>query len=44
MSESNLFYCPFCKREIEPESDDEEGLLYVHDNVPHDADYNFINH
>lgn len=42
-------YCPFCKRHLYPECDDdglpfympEGGLLYVHDGVPHDPDYQF---
>ena len=42
-------YCPFCRRNIDPECDDdgeeiempEGGRLYVHDDVPHDKDYRF---
>ena len=46
---SDSVYCPFCCRNIEPECDEfgdeiempEGGLLYVHDDVPHDPDYQF---
>lgn len=41
-------YCPFCQREIAPYEEDGEiwtssdgGMIYVHDDVPHDEDYNF---
>ena len=41
-------YCPFCQREIEPYEEDGEivvtqdgGLIFVHDAVPHDEDFNF---
>ena len=42
-------YCPFCCRDIEPECDEfgdeiempEGGRIYVHDDVPHDPDYQF---
>lgn len=48
MSASN--YCPFCQRNIEPYIDEETqevltmpdgGVIYVHDDVPHDEEYNF---
>lgn len=42
------YYCPFCQREIEPYKEDGEvvttqdgGLIFVHDDVPHDEDFNF---
>lgn len=46
---SDSIYCPFCKRDIEPELDDdgvEIGLsagarVYVHDDIEHDPDYKF---
>ena len=46
---TDLIYCPFCCRDIEPECDEfgdeidmpEGGRLYVHDDVPHDSDYQF---
>ena len=41
-------YCPYCQREIAPYEEDGEivktqdgGMIYVHDAVPHDEDYNF---
>ena len=46
---TDLFYCPFCCRDIEPVCDEfgddiempEGGHIYVHDDVPHDPDYQF---
>lgn len=42
------YYCPYCQREVSPESEDGElirteegGLIYVHDDVVHDDDYDF---
>ena len=40
-------YCPFCRRHIEPELDDDGVVIgistgsrvYVHDDVPHDPYY-----
>ena len=44
----NNQYCPFCQREISPYEENGEifktqdgGMIYVHDAVPHDEDYNF---
>ena len=41
-------YCPYCQREIVPSEEDGEvfraqdgGMIYIHDAVPHDEDYNF---
>ncbi len=42
-------YCPFCQRDIEAsnidevESGEHEGYIFVHDDVPHDEDYDFTN-
>ena len=46
---TDLIYCPVCCRDIEPECDEfgdeiempEGGRMYVHDDVPHDHDYQF---
>ena len=46
---TDLIYCPFCCRDIEPVCDEfgdeiempEGGRVYVHDDVPHDPDYQF---
>lgn len=44
---ANAKYCPFCQRNIEPcntdeyESGEHDGLIYVHDDVAHDDDYDF---
>lgn len=43
------YYCPFCQRNISPAEDDDGnvisfpdgGVIYVHDDVPHDEDFNF---
>lgn len=43
-------YCPFCQRVIQPYRDEDTdevvvledgGMIYVHDDVPHDDDYTF---
>jgi len=40
-------YCPFCQHDIEPcnveeyESGEHDSLIYVHDAVVHDEDYDF---
>lgn len=42
-------YCPFCQRVIYPATDDlgevivahDGGVIYVHDAVPHDDDFDF---
>lgn len=46
---NNSFYCPYCARNINPEKDDDGyevfagdgGLIFVHDDMPHDEQYNF---
>lgn len=39
---SDQYYCPFCQRAIEPEwDDDEDDLVYTHDDVPHDEDFDY---
>lgn len=47
---TDSFYCPFCQKNIEPERDDSGeiiqmdcggGRVFVHDDVPHDPDYQF---
>lgn len=34
------FYCPFCRKNIEPEEGIDEPV-YIRDDVPHDPDYRF---
>ena len=43
-------YCPFCQRNVEPFTDEDTGeiltlpdggVVYIHDEVPHDPDYKF---
>jgi hypothetical protein len=40
-------YCPFCQRVIYPSNVDEfmngehDGFIFVHDDVPHDDDFEF---
>ncbi len=45
--EETAKYCPFCQRNIKPsnwiefERGNDDGLIYVHDDVEHDEDYDF---
>lgn len=45
---SYVKYCPFCQRNVAPWVDEfgndtnpDGSKIYVHDDVPHDEDYNF---
>jgi len=34
------FYCPYCKRTIEPEMVTERSAVYVHDDIDHPNNFN----
>ena len=40
--DEQMFYCPFCQRDLVGIRDDEfRGYVFVHDDKPHDDEYDF---